>query len=1470
MPNTLPEKHPNMGLRVLSLDGGGVGALSELLILERLMYRTKTERGLDTMPSPWEYFELIGGSGTGGIIALMLGRLRLSVPEARSAYEKLRPQVKLGFTERFQASRFEEELKKIFKDENMKDDRPDACKTFVCAMNEMNMNAGLPDLFRSYDTPEEPATECMAWEAARATSATPGLFKPMEIGMEGMRQRYIDGGIAHNNPTSLVLQEARELYPSQPAVLVTSIGSGHPDTIKMPRLPSLTTIATVLKNIAMDCERIHEDNARRFRVIPNTYFHLNVLQGLQDLDPQQWEKSTEVLAHTNAYLRMQDTKAKLADLVKVLLNPVIPVSDSPVYIKVCPPPMIRFTGRDEILVKMAEYFSRNIGRRHIFLLHGLGGAGKSQIAFKFIEESAVPEPRFSEIYFVDSSSEETIENDLVTIAVAKKLGKTANDSLFWLSHQRKEWLLVFNNADDIRLNLVQYFPTGSHGNIIITSRNPDLGQIAQAEYKVDRMELEDSVDLLLSAARHDTGDPGNRRIGKQLVERLHCFPLAVAQAGAYISSSRALQKYLDLYESTTKRIQLLSQRPLQSDFEWSVYTTWQISLEQLSPRAVELLQLCSFLHHDGITEEIFQKAASYQISANGPIETELSKPLEFLAGFGETLLNRWDSLKFITLTDELGRYSLIEFQAASRNIAFSIHPLVHEWCRTIVNEDAHTEICVHRLLGMSISSNTASFRFNHQIFPHLDALLFVNTTECGRQPHVLDTLFAHQCLRVYYDEGRWSDGIKLGNTMLQSGSPQLTELRALNIQNTVAILYDEAGMYNHARELKESLLKRRTELFGQENPDTLLAMQNLAVTYAHLGEYRRAAVLQNTVWTKRIETLGLHPDTLASMENMASIWMQLGDFKLAERMQSMAMKNRINLMGEDHPDTLIIMANLAVTYSHLGDFKHAEELESTVLKKRTVILGEDHPETLRAMANLAVRYSQLGESQRAVELEEKVLAQRIRILGQDHPDTLQSTANLAATYSNLGDVSHAQELEIMVLKKRTALLGEDHADTLISMTNLAVTYSDLGDFQRTAELQMRVLKKYIDSHGKEHPDTLRAMANLAVTYSYLGQLRRTEELETTVLNKRTEILGENHPSTIMSMSNLAETYALRGEFRGAEELCTKAMIKRRELLGEDHPYTMMSMGNLAGKYVDIGQFRRAEELGNRVLKKRRKILGEDHPDTIYSMGKLGRTYCKLGELRQAEELLIPTLKKQRISLGAHHWSTLSTMVDIAETYYQQGRWDEAEGLLVTVLVRRSQQNENQREKLVGMGQLAKTYSQKGYLDQAASLQDLSGKQLEKMFGSNHPDVLEIRMHLCTTFREQGKLEEAQRLLADVATRMAEPDALGRTHPTTLKALAELATTYRHLGRLDGAQTLGQETLEKQKVHLGDEHPESVRTMASLGLTYYALGRFEEAQELQDRALQTRQSILGPFHPETEHNEDELAATLRQINGAALE
>jgi patatin-like phospholipase/acyl hydrolase len=63
--------------RILSLDGGGVRGLSSLLILREIMEEIGRRTNAAETPQPCEYFDLIGGTSTGGIIAIMLGRLRM-------------------------------------------------------------------------------------------------------------------------------------------------------------------------------------------------------------------------------------------------------------------------------------------------------------------------------------------------------------------------------------------------------------------------------------------------------------------------------------------------------------------------------------------------------------------------------------------------------------------------------------------------------------------------------------------------------------------------------------------------------------------------------------------------------------------------------------------------------------------------------------------------------------------------------------------------------------------------------------------------------------------------------------------------------------------------------------------------------------------------------------------------------------------------------------------------------------------------------------------------------------------------------------------------------------------------------------------------------------------------------------------------------------------------------------------------
>ncbi|KZT31095.1 FabD/lysophospholipase-like protein, partial [Sistotremastrum suecicum HHB10207 ss-3] len=72
-----------------TLDGGGIRGYSELLMLEAIMERIKEQKGMETTPLPCSYFDVIGGTSTGGIIALMLGPLKMSVADALKVYENL-------------------------------------------------------------------------------------------------------------------------------------------------------------------------------------------------------------------------------------------------------------------------------------------------------------------------------------------------------------------------------------------------------------------------------------------------------------------------------------------------------------------------------------------------------------------------------------------------------------------------------------------------------------------------------------------------------------------------------------------------------------------------------------------------------------------------------------------------------------------------------------------------------------------------------------------------------------------------------------------------------------------------------------------------------------------------------------------------------------------------------------------------------------------------------------------------------------------------------------------------------------------------------------------------------------------------------------------------------------------------------------------------------------------------------------
>ncbi|CAE6463674.1 unnamed protein product, partial [Rhizoctonia solani] len=315
-------------LNILCIDGGGVRGLSSLIILQEIMRRVQNARGGDTI-HPYEHFDIIAGTGTGGVSACMLGRLQMPIAKAIERYARFIEEVfthkKWSGPTMYKGTKLQQALKSIVREETgdeaalMNEGREsNACKTIVFAMAGHNLNAGLPVMFRSYTVATNPGPNCAIWRAGYATMAQTGLFKGIDIVDSAVSQSFVGGELGCSNPVAHVLSEAARLFPEGQVGCVISIGAGHAHTIQVPSASrwSRTQDVMVMRAMATDSERVSEEMAARFQGTGQVYFRFNVDQGMQDMKSGSWERLGEAMQHAKAYIQKHHTNQILGLAVR--------------------------------------------------------------------------------------------------------------------------------------------------------------------------------------------------------------------------------------------------------------------------------------------------------------------------------------------------------------------------------------------------------------------------------------------------------------------------------------------------------------------------------------------------------------------------------------------------------------------------------------------------------------------------------------------------------------------------------------------------------------------------------------------------------------------------------------------------------------------------------------------------------------------------------------------------------------------------------------------------------------------------------------------------------------------------------------------------------------------------------------------------------------------------------------------------
>ena len=274
-PDRLYESGPK---RLLALDGGGIRGVLSLGFLERIEAALRERHRSSSMVLA-DYFDLIGGTSTGAIIATLLS-LGRSVAEIRDLYVrlgktaftpkkswlgKLGPVIRARYDETPLAELLRSELKGLTL----------GSKEFRCGLMVVAKRADTASVWPMVNIPTQKYfefnKELTLWEILRASTAAPTYFRSQRITDVGLGEEavFVDGAISMHNSPALLLVMAATLkgfglswQTGERSMLLCSIGTGSflsKDTVK--RLSAdnnLSVLPVVMTQLLSDAAELNE------------------------------------------------------------------------------------------------------------------------------------------------------------------------------------------------------------------------------------------------------------------------------------------------------------------------------------------------------------------------------------------------------------------------------------------------------------------------------------------------------------------------------------------------------------------------------------------------------------------------------------------------------------------------------------------------------------------------------------------------------------------------------------------------------------------------------------------------------------------------------------------------------------------------------------------------------------------------------------------------------------------------------------------------------------------------------------------------------------------------------------------------------------------------------------------------------------------------------------------------------------
>ncbi|XP_066017100.1 uncharacterized protein [Pocillopora verrucosa] len=786
------------------------------------------------------------------------------------------------------------------------------------------------------------------------------------------------------------------------------------------------------------------------------------------------------------------------------------------------------------------------------------------------------------------------------------------------------WLLVVDNVSSL-CDVHDFLPRpGNHlwtkGQLLITTQNSS--SIPSESSFVSHISV--SEGMVPTDARcflEKVSGIRQQGIEDKVAKTLDYQPLALASAGVYMKKVReskvarsfGWEEYLEKLERGMRALTEKELTKTNSSYRKSMTVATKLAIERavnndsIVKSAFTLLSLCSpqLLHLDIIKNYILN-------DQNPHLDKE-------------------------EIALQIQGNSLLLFDERESEIFVSVHQVVHEVSKSVINEFQEPDGHVQRVAQAAMS-------FNQFIDIHLP-LTWNNENSIRDSEHLIPHLntFAAEVEKVFLHKDKYQFTEKdVSNYFKCSEYFRRLALICRNHREfSGAKVYCETALklVETDKKIRSCEYPRDTEL-KESGPtdDDLVAIHNLlGLVQRELGDLENSKENHERALDIQLKNLGpQHVGVANSYHHLGNVQHDLGNLKEAMQYYERALEIQVKNLGHDHIYVAFSLVNMGEVEYKLGNLQKDKEHLECALDIRLKRLGPEHVHVAATYYDLGIVQSELGDLQKSKECYQRALDIRLKRLGPEHVHVAATYYDLGIVQSELGDLQKSKECYQRALDIRLKRLGPEHVHVADTYYGLGIVQRKLGDLQKSKECYQRALDIRLKKLGPEHVDVARNYVRLGNVERELCNLQKAKEHLECALDIQLKKLGPDHLEVVDTYHSLGVVHRKWNNLGQAMEYHEQALIIRQKNLEPEHVDLANSYQHLGNLQFVLDNMQLAKELYERALHIQLKNLEPDHVYVAFSYESLGDVHRKFGDLEQAKEYFNRALNIRLKKLGHEH------------------------------------------------------------------------------------------------------------------------------------------------------------------------------------------------------------------------------------------